>query len=92
MSMACPNCSSSMITMERYGVEIDQCPTCKGVWLDRGELEKVANMQRQNEEDHYKKYHYDEYNEDDRENSYYGNDDKRERKRGFLDDLFGLFD
>ena len=45
MSLSCPNCSTSMTLKNRLGVEIDQCPRCKGVWLDRGELEKVANMQ-----------------------------------------------
>lgn len=88
MSMMCPNCSSALIEMDRYGVEIDQCPRCKGVWLDRGELEKVANMQNRYEEDHYNKYHYGKDHDDDDDDYYYGK--RKHKKRGFLGGLFGF--
>ncbi len=40
--MKCPNCKDISLTMsERSGVEIDYCPECRGVWLDRGELDKI---------------------------------------------------
>jgi Zn-finger nucleic acid-binding protein len=39
--LMCPNDSSAMQTMERSGVQFDMCPSCRGVWLDRGELEKL---------------------------------------------------
>lgn len=40
--MNCPTCPSSVLVMtERNGIEIDYCPTCRGVWLDRGELDKI---------------------------------------------------
>ncbi len=40
--MKCPVCPTSDLLMtERQGVEIDYCPQCRGVWLDRGELDKV---------------------------------------------------
>lgn len=40
--MQCPVCSNVSLTMtERQGVEIDYCPNCRGVWLDRGELDKI---------------------------------------------------
>ncbi len=40
--MLCPTCPSSTLVMsERSGIEIDYCPTCRGVWLDRGELDKL---------------------------------------------------
>lgn len=40
--MKCPACPESVLTMsERSGIEIDYCPTCRGVWLDRGELDKI---------------------------------------------------
>jgi len=39
--MKCPICDVEMRTAEREGVEIDSCPQCRGVWLDRGELEKI---------------------------------------------------
>jgi Zn-finger nucleic acid-binding protein len=41
-SMKCPVCpDSSLLMTERQGVEIDYCPQCRGVWLDRGELDKL---------------------------------------------------
>lgn len=36
-----PNDSAAMQTLDRDGVQFDMCPTCRGVWLDRGELEKL---------------------------------------------------
>ena len=39
--LMCPNDSASMTTVERAGVQFDMCPQCRGVWLDRGELEKL---------------------------------------------------
>ena len=40
--MQCPHCPGTTLVMaERHGIEIDYCPKCRGVWLDRGELEKI---------------------------------------------------
>ena len=40
--MNCPVCPTSTLVMtDRAGIEIDYCPTCRGVWLDRGELDKI---------------------------------------------------
>ena len=39
--LMCPNDNAAMQTLERGGVQFDMCPTCRGVWLDRGELEKL---------------------------------------------------
>ena len=40
--MQCPQCSQSpLVISERQGVEIDYCARCRGVWLDRGELDKL---------------------------------------------------
>lgn len=39
--MPCPHCAQSLVMTERQGVEIDYCPQCRGVWLDRGELDKI---------------------------------------------------
>lgn len=40
--MKCPTCVGATLVMsERQGVEIDYCPQCRGVWLDRGELDKL---------------------------------------------------
>jgi Zn-finger nucleic acid-binding protein len=37
----CPACRVDLVMSERHGVEIDYCPKCRGVWLDRGELDKI---------------------------------------------------
>lgn len=39
--MNCPNDNTQLVMSERSGIEIDYCPTCRGVWLDRGELDKI---------------------------------------------------
>ena len=39
--LMCPNDNAQMTTLDRDGVQFDMCPTCRGVWLDRGELEKL---------------------------------------------------
>ncbi|WP_313408700.1 zf-TFIIB domain-containing protein [Aeromicrobium sp.] len=39
--MKCPNDATTLVMSERSGVEIDYCPECRGVWLDRGELDKI---------------------------------------------------
>ncbi len=46
----CPKCSDIMTTYERNGVHVDQCAACKGIFLDRGELERLAAAER---------HHYD---------------------------------
>jgi hypothetical protein len=41
-TMKCPTCTDTALVMsDRQGVEIDYCPQCRGVWLDRGELDKL---------------------------------------------------
>lgn len=39
--MACPVDQTTLVMSDRSGIEIDYCPTCRGVWLDRGELDKI---------------------------------------------------
>jgi Zn-finger nucleic acid-binding protein len=39
--MKCPKCSVELVMSDRQGIEIDYCPQCRGVWLDRGELDKI---------------------------------------------------
>lgn len=46
--MNCPVCKDAQLVMtERQGLEIDYCPTCRGVWLDRGELDKIIERSTQ---------------------------------------------
>jgi Zn-finger nucleic acid-binding protein len=39
--MQCPTDGATLVMSERSGIEIDYCPQCRGVWLDRGELDKI---------------------------------------------------
>jgi uncharacterized protein len=41
IGMPCPVCKIALVMSDRQGVEIDYCPQCRGVWLDRGELDKI---------------------------------------------------
>ncbi len=74
-----------MQLMQKYEADIDYCPQCKGVWLDRGEIDKIANIQCRYEDSHYRKYHCGNihYDEDDEHINKY-----RTKGSRFLDDLF----
>ncbi len=82
--MKCPVCNVNLIMSDRQGVEIDYCPQCRGVWLDRGELDKIidrsATWSNRNDDDDYRK----------REEPYKRGDDdyRRKRRKSFLGELF----
>jgi hypothetical protein len=95
--LTCPNDNVAMTPVKREGVEIDMCPQCRGVWLDRGELEKLLNVVRAADVDGPPRVspraaygdREDDYRE--REKRRYGDDDDyRRKKRRF--DLFDIFD
>jgi Zn-finger nucleic acid-binding protein len=44
--MRCPNCDSRLVELERSEILIDACPECRGVWLDRGELDRILERER----------------------------------------------
>ena len=85
--MKCPNCDATLLMSEKKGVEIDYCPNCRGVWLDKGELEKIIERtgehysKPENYQSDYKKYHY---GDDDR----YKKQHYPHKKKSFLDDFF----
>ena len=95
--MKCPVCKDVTLLMsEKQGVEIDYCPECRGIWLDRGELEKLIdkeqNYNRKYEEDyrkheHDKEYH-DHYKDDYYKNHKYG---KKRKKESFMGEIFDIF-
>jgi Zn-finger nucleic acid-binding protein len=83
--MKCPIDETPLVITDRSGVEIDYCPTCRGVWLDRGELDKIIERSaaysapppppqqsrgRDHDDDYDRKYR------------------KKKKRGGFLDDLF----
>jgi Zn-finger nucleic acid-binding protein len=39
--MKCPSCDETLLMSDKNGIEIDYCPNCRGIWLDRGELDKI---------------------------------------------------
>lgn len=44
--MRCPACDTRLVELERSDVLIDACPECRGVWLDRGELDRILDRER----------------------------------------------
>jgi Zn-finger nucleic acid-binding protein len=45
--MRCPSCDGELVELDRSGVRIDACRSCRGVWLDRGELDRILERERQ---------------------------------------------
>jgi hypothetical protein len=78
--MNCPNCDRELVMTDRNGVEIDYCPGCRGVWLDRGELDKIIERSNQFSQGTSQKP----YSDDKREEQHY----PHKKKKGFLGDLF----
>ena len=97
-----------MQAVQRSGVEFDMCPTCRGIWLDRGELEKLVGMARDPEadaprpqqysapqpRDDYKRDHdrRDDYKRDDDDRRHYDDDKYYGRKKKRGLDIFDIFD
>lgn len=51
--MKCPNCPDATLVMtEKQKVEIDYCPQCRGIWLDRGELDKLIERSEEEAKEH----------------------------------------
>lgn len=71
---------------DRHGVEIDYCPQCRGVWLDRGELDKIIERSDNDPQQPDRSYDQDR-RQDDRPRSDYNNHKKKNRE-SFLGDLF----
>jgi len=92
--MNCPICNVTLQIAERQGVEIDFCPKCRGVWLDRGELDKIIERAAQEMPARSypgpmdKRYErpYDSHH-DKHHDSHYG-DSRHHKKKNFLQDLF----
>lgn len=80
--MNCPTCSVPLTMSDRQGVEIDFCPQCRGVWLDRGELDKILERSSGYAPRTARPEVAREWE------SHHGYDSRKRRKRGFLDDIF----
>ena len=82
LAMTCPVCHVALQMTSRQGVEIDFCPQCRGIWLDRGELDKIIERSGQfqrsgghDDDDDDDEYHRDGYG-------------KRRKRGGLLGELF----
>ena len=102
--MKCPACNIDLLMTERQGIEIDYCPQCRGIWLDKGELDKIIERSQSeisSNDNYYEKddKHYKHDNDDDHRNGdnkgkvtydKYGRPIKR---RGGIGEILGnLFD
>ena len=81
--MNCPVCTTVQLAMsDRQGVEIDYCPSCRGVWLDRGELDKLIERSARFDDDRDREHH-----RGDDDYPHHGHYRKKKR-RSFLEDVF----
>lgn len=92
--LLCPTCRVDLVMSERQGIEIDYCPQCRGVWLDRGELDKIIERSIGDEAaaasrsgrlgmfDQHRGGHDDHGNKHSYERGHHG------RRKSFLRDLF----
>lgn len=87
--MKCPSCNVDLVMSERSGIEIDYCPQCRGVWLDRGELDKIIERNAQSDftstkPDLDRNYRDERQPRDDDYNKH----NKPHKKKSLFDDLF----
>lgn len=95
--MKCPIDGSELKIAERQGIEIDYCPQCRGVWLDRGELDKIIERSAATQssappapqQGYYRdrdddRYHDDRY----REGQYEKRPYEHKKRKSFLDEIF----
>jgi uncharacterized protein len=97
-ALLCPSCRVDLVMSERQNIEIDYCPKCRGVWLDRGELDKIIERSMREEAPiapapQAQAYPARSYRDDDYRSRPHGDHDEyrhgRKRKYGsFLSDLF----
>ncbi len=100
--MNCPVDGTTLVMSERQGVEIDYCPSCRGVWLDRGELDKILDRAADDDDDlprdrdrEYREERYERrepaYRQHD-DDARFGRSGHKRKKRGFLGEIFEFGD
>lgn len=82
--MKCPTCKDvNLAISDRQGIEIDYCPECRGVWLDRGELDKIIERSAAaSERQKYKEKESDNY-----DHGSHGYNKKGKKRKSFLGEL-----
>lgn len=94
--MKCPNDNATLLITDRNGIEIDYCPECRGVWLDRGELDKLIERtggsysprpeyQEHRQERSYEQREQHRYDDRSRHDDHHN---KKHKKENFLEDFF----
>lgn len=86
--MKCPNCEETLVMTERQGVEIDYCPKCRGVWLDKGELDKIIEKSQEGSRMQTDSNRNINRYDDDDDDDYRGQNPNRRKRGGFLGNLF----
>lgn len=81
--MQCPIDNTALIMTDRLGIEIDYCPECRGVWLDRGELDKI--IERTNEQGSIRQQ-----TDNDVHNNH-NSSHRLHKKRSFISEVFSGF-
>lgn len=83
--MPCPVDGTQLVMSERQGIEIDYCPTCRGVWLDRGELDKIVERSSAEAAPASRSFAPAPQWNDDHRHGHHGH---RKRRKSFLEELF----
>jgi Zn-finger nucleic acid-binding protein len=91
--MNCPKCNITLLMTDRQGVEIDYCPQCRGIWLDRGELEKIIDRTMginpaADQARGFPPMGFGDKHDDHDDHNRYGGAYGQRRKKGFLGELF----
>ena len=98
--LICPKCQGSMRSYERSGVTVDQCADCRGIFLDRGELERLvdaeqgwqrgqpAPSERDDERGRQQRIPNPFKDRDDDDDRRYSEGSRKRRKKSFFDELF----
>jgi Zn-finger nucleic acid-binding protein len=90
--LVCPKCQGHMRAYERSGVTVDQCADCRGIFLDRGELEHLVDAEQGWQRSHSAPAPSDRYDRDrdryDDDHQRYSQGSQKKRKKSFFDDLF----
>jgi Zn-finger nucleic acid-binding protein len=88
--MKCPVCNVDLKMADRQGVEIDYCPQCRGVWLDRGELDKIIEKSSATVFDPRRDYDDDDDRHDRRkhDDDYYRHGYGKHKRKSFLGEIF----
>ena len=98
--MKCPRCETAELAVrDRDGVTIDTCPGCRGVWLDRGELEKLLSRASYDPDDDLEEHRHEDHEHEGhgREGARHASGDwsghgRGPRRRGWMERISELFD